>query len=191
MRITLNLSTASSRRERYALAWAVPTAVVGILGLAMLSRLAWRNYRDYRSVHQSLVELQRSEGQLRDHEAALRRNLERPQLRETYRQAQFVNALINKKQFSLTELTEKVAHLLPAECRLSGLALARLGNEPVVRFTVMGTSDEAVEAFLINLEDSPDFDNVAILNQGFAEEGATSGPVTLACSARYLAGQAR
>ena len=190
MKLILNLSTAPSRHERYALAWAVPTAVVALAGLAFLSLLAVRDFREYRRVHRWVVETEQTEGQLRSQEMALRRELERPQLQQIYRQVQFVNSLIDQKRFSLTELTEKVSKLLPGEVRLTGLVLSRGEKESVVRFTVAGNNEEAVEKFLSNLEDSADFADVAILSQGFSQEGAGQGPVTIACAARYVGGRA-
>lgn len=191
MKITLNLSPAPSPHERYGLAWALPTAVVAMAGLVLLALLALRGFREYRTVHRSVLEVRQHEGQLRSRETGLRRELEQPQFREVYRQAQFVNSLIDQKQFSLTALTEKVSELLPGEVRLTGLALSPARKEPVVRFGVVGNTEEAVETFLSNLEDSSDFADVAILNQGFAQEGATQGPVTIACTARYLGGRPR
>lgn len=191
MKLTLNLSTAPSRHERYALAWAVPTAVVALAGLVLLTLHAVRNFREYRAVHRQLRETEQIEARLRSQEMTLRHELEQPQLREVYRQVQFVNSLIEQKRFSLTQLTEKVSKLLPGEVRLTGLALSRTEQDPVVRFTVAGNSEEAVETFLSNLEDSADFAEVAILNQGFAQQGAGQGPVTIACAARYVGGRAR
>jgi hypothetical protein len=191
MKLALNLATAPSPHERYALAWAVPTAVVALAGLVMLSLLAGRNFREYRRVRQSVMEAERAEAGLRSRELELRRELEQPQLRQVYRQVQFVNSLIDQKRFSVTELTGKVSKLLPGQVRLTGLALSRAQEDPVVRFTVAGNSEEAVELFLSNLEDSPDFAAVTIISQGFAQEGAGQGPVTIACAARYVGGRAR
>jgi hypothetical protein len=191
MKLTLNLSTAPSPHERYALAWAVPTAVIALAGLVLLSLVAVRSFREYRSVHRSVLESERMEARLRSQEMALRRDLEQPQLREVYRQVQFVNALIDQKQFSLSELTEKVSKLLPGDVRLTGLALSRADREPVVRFTVTGDDEEAVETFLSHLEDSANFADVAILNQGFGQDGAGRGPVMIVCVARYVGGRAR
>jgi hypothetical protein len=190
MKLTLNLSTAPSPHERYALAWAVPTAVIALAGLVLLSLLAVRNFREYRRVHRWVLETEQTEARLRRQEMTLRREFERPELQQVYLQVHFVNSLIGQKQFSLTELTEKVSKLLPGEVRLTGLALPRGEKDPVVRFTVAGNSEEAVETFLSNLEDSADFAEVAILNQGFAQEGAGQGPVTIACAARYVTGRA-
>jgi len=191
MKLTLNLSTTPSPHERYALAWAIPTAVIALAGLVLLSLLAVRNFREYRSVHRSVLESEQTEARLRTQEMALRRDLEQPQLQEVYRQAQFVNALIDQKQFSLTELTEKVSKLLPGDVRLTSLAFSRAEKDPVVRFTVAGNDEEAVETFLSRLEDSADFADVAILNQGFGQEGAGGGPVIITCVARYAGGRAR
>lgn len=186
MKITLNLATPPSPHERYGLAWAIPTVVVALVGMGLLAFFARRNYRDYRAVHRSVLEMQQREAELRSRELSLRRELEQPQFREVYRQAQFVNALIDQRRFSLTELTQKVSNLLPGEVRLTSLVLPQGGKEPVVRFAVVGNSEEAIEAFLSNLEDASDFADVAVLNQGFAQESGTQGSVTVVCMARYL-----
>jgi len=186
MRVTLNLSIAPSPRERYALAWAVPAVLVASAVLLFFVFSAVRNVRTSRSVHRSQAELQTRERQLRDRETALRRNLDQPQFRHVFREAEFVNGLIEERQFSLTELTVKVAKLLPPSVRLTGLALSRESGESILRFAVTGRNEEAVESFLSNLEDSPDFGDVTIRNQGLEEEGAGKGQVTLTCTARYL-----
>jgi Tfp pilus assembly protein PilN len=191
MKITLNLATPPSPHERYGLAWAIPTVFVALVGMGLLAFFARRNYRDYRAVHRSVLEMQQREAELRSRESSLRRELEQPQFREVYRQANFVNALIDQKQFSLTELMQKVSNLLPGEARLTSLVLPQGGKEPVVRFAVVGNSEEAIEAFLSNLEDSSDFADVAILNQGFAQESGTEGSVAVVCMARYLGARPR
>jgi len=189
MKISLNLAIAASRRERYALAWAIPTGVLALAGLVLLSMLAMRNFREYRSAHQALVELQQVEAKMVEHEAALKRDLGRPQLDAMFRQAQFVNGVIDQKQFALAELTQKVTKLLPSQARLDALALTHAGRTPGVRLSVAGNSDEDIEKFLENLEDSSDFTDVSVLSQGVAgeaEEGGGRAPVTVVCTARYV-----
>ena len=188
MRIALNLSITAGPRERFALAWAIPATLVGLAGLLFVLNSTARVFRDYRTVHKSLAERLEQENRLRSREEALRKGLEQPQVRDVLHQVQFVNTLIEKKQISLTELASKVTELLPAQVRLTGLALAPQGDNLVVRFGVAGRDEEAVETFLSNLEDSPDFKDVAITSQGFVGEGGGSEGVTVACSARYLTG---
>lgn len=185
MKITLNLSVAPSAHERYALAGALPVALLGLVVLVWLSLSALHSYRDYRKAHRALLEVQAAEARLRTRETALKGELEQPGSQQVYRGVRFVNALIDQKRFSLAELTEQVTKLLPPQVRLAGMALAAGGNEPVVRFTIVGNSEEAVEKFLINLEDSSYFRYVAIINQGFEQEGSAGGPVRIACTAQY------
>ena len=192
MKISLNLAIAPSRRERYALAWAIPTGVLAAAGLVLLSLLALRNFREYSRAHQALAELQQVETKMREHEAALKRDLGRPQLDTMFRQAQFVNGVIDQKQFSLTELAQKVTKLLPSQARLDAFALTHAGKNPAVRLSVAGSSDEDIEKFLENLEDSSDFTDVAVVSQGVAavaEEGGGKAPVTVVCTARYVGGE--
>jgi len=188
MRVELNLAQAESPRERYALAWAVPALVLGLAGLALLGRSATRELRSFRNVHASLVKLEEQDRSLRERETSLRRDLEQPQFREIYRQVQFVNGLIEKKSLAATELAARVTKLLPDGARLAGLTLLQRDEQMTVRFTIHAKSVEAVESFVSNLEDSPDFKDPVIANQGFQEEGVANGELTASCSARYIPG---
>jgi hypothetical protein len=186
MKIDLNLAVAPSSRERYALVWAVPTTLAALVVLALLSLSALRTYREYRKVHASVEELRAQEAKSRQRESELRRDLERPQLREVFRSVRFVNGLIDEKQSTVSELVERVAKLLPPQARLVGLVMGESGGNTMVRVSVAGKSEEALEKFLSNLENSDNFSEVAIISQGFAPEGSEGEPVRIACSARYL-----
>jgi hypothetical protein len=188
MKINLNLAIPEKAREHYALAWAIPAMVLGLGGLLFLASSTVRAFRDYRSTQRQIAACEQREEQLGGRETALRRELEEPQSRQVLQQVQYLNGLIEKKQISLAELAAKVTELLPAQARLTGLALQGEKDDLMVRFTVTGRSEEALETFLSHLEDSPAFQDVAIVNQGFQEEGAGPEPVTISCTARYLPG---
>jgi len=140
-------------------------------------------------VQKSVAEHQGRENTLRAQEMALRKQLEEPESRRLLDNVQFVNALIEKKRFSLTGLAADITDLIPDEVRLTGLAMAPEGQELAVRFVITGKSEEAIESFLSNLEDSPHFKDVAIINQGFEQTGAASELENIACTAHYLAGE--
>ena len=185
MKITLNLSSAPSPRERYALAWAVPVALAALVGLGFLwnsGLTSWRNYRKYQS---ALVEAGSQEARLRQSQMTLERELSRPEFGTLYRDTQFINSLIERRQFSVAELTQKVTKLMPVSVHLVGLALSHQERDRVLRFTVAGDKQEAIETFLVNLEDSPGFDQVQITNQGEEQTEAGGRLVVLTCSARY------
>ena len=186
MRILLNLATSASPRDRYALAWAVPTALLALAGAVFLGSLGTRTYREFRQFRQAHAQQQGAEAQLRAREVALRRELEKPAWREMYRQSRFVNSLLDQKGLSLTGLTEVVTELVPARVRLLGVAVSESGGNTIVRLSVLGENEEAMESFLGKLEDSSRFDEVAILSQGFDQEGDDGGAVTVVCAARYL-----
>ncbi len=189
MKIYLNLAVTPSRRERYALAWAVPTLVVGLVVLVYLAGSALRDFRRLEQVRHSLVGVQAKDSALRARETELRLELARPEFREMIQETEFLNQLINQRQFSLTELAVKVSNLMPSDVKLNGLGLAGSDVHPVVRFAVLGKSEKAVESFLSNLEDSKDFSDVTIRTQGF--RGGTGGApeqVALTCTARYVTG---
>ncbi len=190
MKVTLNLATASSARVRYGLSWAIPTAAVGLAFLVVLCVMAVGNFRAYRRVSRSGAEERAEEAGMREKEAALRRELERPQLREIYRQTGFINGVIDRRRFALTDLVDKVTKLLPANVRLDGLSLTNVGKDRILRLAVAAQSEEEIEKFLVNLEDSPDFTEVTILNQGLAQKGDEEEPATVSCSVRYVGGPA-
>lgn len=187
MKVYLNLAVAPSRRERYALAWAVPTVVVALLVFAYLAGGALRDYYHSRQTRKELASLQTKNAHLSSRETELRLQLSRPEYRKMIAETAFVNHLINQRQFSLTDLTVKVSKLLPVNVKLNGLGLAGTDEHPEVRFAVLGKNEQAVESFLNNLEDSKDFGDVIIRNQGFrgGEQGSPE-QVALACTAHYL-----
>ncbi len=191
MKVTLNLAISPGPRERYALAWAVPVALVALGGFIFLCFSAARTFAAYRTAQRARLNLETQKAELSTTEIESRKSLEQPRYREVVREVQFVNALINRKQVSLSELMGKVTQLLPRSVRLTSMALSEQGGDRVVRFVVEGTSEEDVENFLINLEGSPDFRDVTTVNQGIEEENAAGGQVSLTCTARYLGGEQR
>lgn len=191
MKVSLNLAIAPSRRQRYALAWAAPLTVLALAGLAFLCVSTVRGAREYRRIHLDRLKLEAREAALNKAEVDLRKDLEQPQFRKLFREIQFVNALIEKKQISLTTLAGRVNKLLPVSVRLAGLSLTQSGQDRVVRFVVVGGSEEAVENFLINLEDSSDFKDPVIINPNIEEVGDAPGQVMITCTARYLGGERR
>ena len=185
MKITLNLSSAPSSHEQYALAWAVPLALIALVSMGFLvssSLTSWRNYRKYQS---ALVEADNQDARLRQRQLTLERELGRPELDAIYRDTQFINSLIERRQFSVAELTQRVTRLMPTSVHLVGLALSHHEHERVLRFTVAGEKQEDIETFLVNLENSPTFDQVQITNQGEEQTEAGGRLVVLMCSARF------
>ena len=185
MKITLNLSNAPSPRERYALAWAVPVGLVALVGLGFLLSSSLTNWRNYRKYHGALAEAENQERQLRQRQITLERELSRPEFSDIYRDTQFINSLIERRRFSVAELARKVTKLMPVAVHLVGLALSHQEKEPVVRFTIVGNTQESIETFLMNIEDSASFQQVAILSQGWEQTEAGSTQVVLTCSAHY------
>ncbi len=191
MRITLNFAAAESWRDRYALAWAIPATLVGALGLVLLGVAVVRQTHQAHAIQREAAEVQQREKQLRAEEMALRKELSDPQHAGLLRQARFVNSLLDQKDLSLTELVKEVASILPNDAHLTELALVRQEKAPIVRFSITAKSEEALETFLNDLEDSPDFQDVAILNQGFQDAGPKPGALSVVCVARYLPGAHR
>jgi hypothetical protein len=189
MKVYFNLAVAPDRRERYALAWGVPTLAVALLALLWLAGTAIHDVRRSHQIQQSLVDIRSQQAAMSSREASLRQQIERPEFKSMVQKTEFVNQLISQRQFSLTELTFKVSKLLPPSARLNGLALASAAvPSPQVQFAVMGKDEKSIETFLENLEGSKDFSDVVIKSQGF-RGGGGAGPqeVALVCTASYVA----
>jgi Tfp pilus assembly protein PilN len=148
-----------------------------------------RSYRQYQVVHESVVRYQDRDNAVRAQEMALRRALEEPANRRVLNDVQFVNALIEAKQVSLTSLVVDITKLIPDDVRLSALAMAPEGHDLGLRFVVTSKNSEAIERFLSNLEDSPHFKDVAIMNGGLEETGASTELENVACTAHYVVGE--
>lgn len=186
MRVILNLAIAPSAHERYALFWAIPATLLGITALVFILLFTSRSYREYKGVESSVAEHMEWDNALRAQEMTLRRQLEEPEFRRVLNDVQFVNALIGEKQVSMTDLAADITELMPDEVRLTALAVAPDGKQLGIRFVITGKSDEAIERFLSNLEDSPHFRDVAMSNEGFEEAGTSSELENIACTAHYL-----
>ena len=189
MNITLNLSPAQSLRQRYLLYWAIPVGFLALLLLVRLTLSIPASWQEYRAARDASLEEQRRDSQLLQRVAAVQQALERPESREISREVLFLNGLIEQKQLSLAELTAKVTALLPPQARLNALTLPDASGDPLVRLGIEGTSEGDLEGFLNHLEDSSDFQDVTVTNQGFERKGPNAGPVTITCTARYVGGR--
>ena len=191
MKITLNLSPAPSARDRYALAWAIPATLIGLTALMLLGRVTLREFRQYRTIEGQLSVVQKSSAELQNQEASIRRKLDEPASTDLLHRVKFVNTLIDQKQLSLADVSARIAGLLPEDAHLTGLTLAgpkKVGDDYMLRMGITAKNEDAIETFINDLEDSPDFKDVSIINQGFQEESSQPEQVNIVCSARYLPG---
>jgi len=189
MRVALNLAIPPSAQERYALVWAIPATLLGIAGLVLIILFSLRTYRQYQVVEKSVADYQERADAVRAQEMAVRRQLDEPESRRLRENVQFVNSLIEQKQVSLTGMIADIADLIPEDVRLSSLAMAPDKNGLALRFVITGKNAGAIESFLSNLEDSPHFKDVAIINEGFEVAGASAELENIACTALYLVGE--
>lgn len=189
MKVYLNLADSRDRRERYSLFWTIPTLVLSVLVLAWMATATVRGLEMEHKIERSLADVKARDSALLARETSLRRQIDRPEFRQMIQKTDFVNELLDEKQFSLTQLTFEVSKLLPPAARLNGLALASASApNPEVQFAVMGKNEEAIEAFLNKLEASNEFSDVIIKSQGFREgNGGAPREVALVCTAKYVA----
>lgn len=188
MKVYLNLADPRDRRERYSLLWTIPTLIVSIIVLVWLASTAFQGMRRSHQIQQALDQVKTRDAALRARETQLQHQIERPEYRQMMEKTGFLNELISQKQFSLTDLTFEVSKLLPPAARLNGLALASAAvPNPEVQFAVMAKNEEAIEAFLGNLEESNEFSDIIIKSQGFqGGGGSTPRQVALVCTAKYV-----
>jgi hypothetical protein len=192
MKITLNLAPAESLRDRVALVWAVPVTIVCLAFLIFLVKVTTAEIRHYHTVEIQLEDVQTKTADLHNQEVEMRTRLDNPASHDLLQRANFVNALIDQKKLSLTDVTARVAGLLPEDAHLTGLALASPKKEGAIeydlRMAITARNEDAVETFVNDLEDAPDFKDVSILNQGFQEDSSQGDEVNIICQARYLPG---
>jgi len=191
MKITLNLASPPGFRERYGLPLGIPILVLGILVAGLLGHYAARAYREKNELARSIQSVQVRNAQLTDETRKLQAQLRQPGALGTLHEVEFVNTLISRKRLSLAELTAKIAALLPPDVRLANLVMLRSGNQSELRFQLAGRSEAALEAFMKNLQDSPDFADPTFTAEGTTESTGPqhSGPeeTTLVCQTRYIA----
>ncbi len=185
MRVTLNLATLPSRRERYAFSWAVPLALLSAAGLIWIIYSGVLNIREYRHIQKDIAQMQGQNRRLSDRESDLRTAVEQPDYQAVAGKAQFLNSLIEQKRTSATDLAAKVSRLIPEDVHLTAMTLNQSKGSGV-SFTVVGRNEEAVEKFLTALEDSPDFQDISVSSEGFQSRGESGGGVMISCTARYV-----
>ena len=191
MQVKLNLAIRPSLRERYGVRWAILLVVVSVGALSWLISRGMADFRTYRSLR-SQVALQESNLEvLEKHENDLRNQLERPQFRDTALKAQMVNTLIERKAVSFPEVAERVARLIPADVRITGLGLSFEAAGPSVRIAVVGKSQPAVESVLKALQDSPDFSDAEVQSEDPATKENNGEGATMVLNARYMGKQKR
>jgi hypothetical protein len=188
MKVNVNLARAQGFRQRHLVAWSLPTLAIAVILMLRMMVGAEANWREYRSVRASADKEAGRQMDMLTREAALHRKLDEPDNRALLNEVHFINELIDERRLSFGELTDKVTALLPPQARLAGLSMPDASGDPLVHFAIEGSSEEPVETFLTNLENSPDFKDLIITNQGFEEKESGGAPVSITCSARYVGG---
>ena len=189
MRISVNLARDQGFRQRHLVAWSVPALLAATILLVRMIVGAETNWRQFSAVRAAADKEAGKQNAMLVEEAALRGKLDEPDNRALLREVQFINYLIDERRLSFGELTDKVTALLPPQARLSGLSMPDASGDPLVHFAIEGTGEEPVETFLTNLENSPDFKDLTITNQGFEEKESGGAPVSITCHARYVGGR--
>ncbi|MDE3180308.1 MAG: hypothetical protein KGM47_11700 [Acidobacteriota bacterium] len=186
MRVGINLARPESRIERSVYLWAPILTLAAVIVLVRLVFFAGHQFTVYRAAQHSTLRYQAETQEMQAKQARLAASLRQPGTLKLYNQITFLNQLIDQKRVSLSSLTLKVAHLLPAQSRITALALKATPSGPVIDISIEGNGDAVAGQFLNNLEASPDFDGITVTDQSFDQSGSQKGLVALTCSARYV-----
>jgi len=187
MEVKLNLAIRASLRERYGLYWTVPLLILSLGGLSWVVSHGVSASRRYRQLSQVVVFKQEANlARLENQENELRKQLEKPGFRETALKVKLVNTLIERKAVSFPVVTEQVTRLLPADVRLTGLALSFGEMGPAVRIAVEGKGQLAAEGVLKALQDSTDFADAEILSEELGMKQNGEAGVGMVLFARYV-----
>jgi hypothetical protein len=186
MQVKLNLAIRPSLRERYGVYWTLPLVVVSLGAFLWMISHGVSRYQRYRDIQNQVSRQQDDLAVLEKREKELREQFDRPGFRETALKAKMVNTLIERKVVSFPVVTEEVARLLPADVRLTGMALSFGEAGPAVRIAVVGKTESAVEGVLKALQDSAEFADAEIQSEdpGMKENGEDG--VAMVLSARYV-----
>ncbi|MGH9352641.1 MAG: hypothetical protein ACRD2G_10850 [Terriglobia bacterium] len=186
MKVRVNLAQPEKWRERTVYVWAPILILGGSVLLVYLIFASARQFAEYRKVDRAVVRYEAEVHETKTKGIHLTAVLRQPQTLKLYAQINFLNSLIEQKKLSLSGLTLKVAKFLPSQVRITGLALAETTKGPVIEISVEGAVNQVTGAFLNNLEASPDFEGVTVLDQSFGAENQPGNLVSLTCSARYI-----
>lgn len=186
MNIRVNLAERESRTERTVYLWASVGVLLGAALLIHFFFVAGRQVKEYEKVHRAVLQYQAESREFETKENSLRAVLRQPATLKLYSQINFLNSLIEERKVSLSGLTLEVSKLLPDQVRITGLSLADAAGGPVVEISVEGSVRQVTGVFLNNLEASPDFDAVTVLDQAFETQSEPGNLVSLTCSARYI-----
>lgn len=158
MRLNINLATRPYRDVRQFLqTWGTGAVLLALLtmGLCGYTFHAWhqsRNAREQASQIQSEIDKldhQRAEG------IAL---LNQPQNREVANQATFLNGLIARRSFSLTQLFMELERIMPARLHVTSIAPSlNIHNQIEIHMLVGGDAREQALELVRRLENSPSF----------------------------------
>ncbi|MGH9401228.1 MAG: PilN domain-containing protein [Terriglobia bacterium] len=186
MKVRVNLAQPEKWRERTVYLWAPVLVLVGVVLLVHLISVSARQFVEYQKVHRSVLRYEAEVHETQAKEIRLKAVLHQPGTLKLYGQINFLNSLIEQKKVSLSGLTIEVARLLPGQVRITGLSLADTAKGPVIQISVEGAVNQVTGVFLSNLEASPDFEGVTVLDQSFGTENQPGNLVSLTCSARYI-----
>ncbi len=185
MKVTLNLAARLGWHERHGLAAATLGLALALGALVGLARSAINALREDRAVEQSYAPARARLKNLQKKAAGLRAQLEKPELHRLVTETEYLNGLIERKQFSVARLTGRVSQLLPPDVRVDGLAFSPISANRLIRLSVEAKNERAFEAFLSNLEGAADFSGVVVTSQGFADSSSNSNAVLATCTATY------
>ncbi|MGH9345397.1 MAG: hypothetical protein ACRD19_16745, partial [Terriglobia bacterium] len=186
VKVRVNLAQPEKWRERTVYLWAPILILGGSVLLVYLVLVSARQFAEYRKVDRTVSRYEAEVQETQAKEVRLTSVLRQPETLKLYAQINFLNSLIEQKKVSLSGLTLEVAKLLPSQVRITGLALAGTTKGPVIEISVEGAVNQVTGTFLNNLEASPDFEGVTVLDQSFGAENQPGNLVSLTCSARYI-----
>lgn len=187
MKVRLNLATVPMENQRRFLAGALLVGVLGLVAFALLSRMAYQNWRENIELRQELAV---KEAEIRQFQQA-RRELDAyfndAPTRRLLDRTQFLNGLIERRGFPWTQVFMDLERLLPPGVRVRSIAPRLDGNRVEVQLLVGARSDEDKLRFLRTLESSGEFSRVQLLGEKRATRGGQDDPVQIELVAWYAA----
>ena len=189
MRIDINLATKPYEDARqFWMRWGLGVGLLGLLTAALLA-LAVHGWIDAGRDRQTIRQLQREITQRDTERARAQAFLNLPANRSTRDQSQFLNSMIERKEFSWTQVFEDLERVMPANLHVVSLRPEmNEQNQMVLAMKVAGENRSGALELVHHMEQSPHFQGAQLVLENTGAENGTA--VAAEIVANYIPEQA-
>jgi len=165
MRIAVNLASEPFRRDRPMIVASTAVGVLLVISLGALTYLFFAERDRAREARATIDRMQRQSDTLSREESRLQAFLRQTENSEVLDRSLFLNSLLVRKGVSWTRIFDDLEKVMPPNVRLMSVRpQINGGNQLILEMWVGSTSTEAVNEFVMALEQSPVFGSTTVHN---------------------------